>query len=445
MTVCDPLYGYMSFDEDERRLIDQKAFQRLRAVQQLGFSQYAFPSGSGNRFTHSLGACHLAGMAFDSVFSKKEAPRLSESKRRLFRKTLRFAALLHDIGHGPLSHSSECLMPPLSDLALEGFLNGAPQRRAPPKRRARHEDYSALLILKTNIAEIIKKAGLEPEAVVSLIHREAPQKTADFWMEGGLCFQTFLRQIISSDLDADRMDYLQRDSLFCGVKYGLMDFQWLLSHFTCQRDGDRLFLALRGEALYTVESFLLGRRHMRLIVYFHHKAVIYNQMLHKYAEHSLFRLPSDPGPYIDFTDSRLFETLKEEKGNEWSRRILEQRPFLRLFERDVTSHNRPKEKKEGERERDLKQALREAGIPFIEADSNQSAPPEEGISAGADRIFLKNSLTGAAEPLNESLLPLPARRIRRIYAAPEFFEEAKRILNGRGRGPDAVRQRAESP
>ena len=534
MTVCDPLYGYMSFDADERRLIDHRAFQRLRSIQQLGFSQYAFPSGSGNRFSHSLGACHLAGLAFDSVFSKKEAPRLSGEKRRLFRKTLRFAALLHDIGHGPLSHSSECLTPPLSDLGLEGFFaknspqeagkgSRAPLSRASPEgtrpveprpvadlpakalrrpsgRRARHEDYSALLILKTDLAGLIQKAGVEPEAVVSLIHRELFWKTADFWKERDLCFQPFLGQIISSDLDVDRMDYLQRDSLFCGVKYGLMDFQWLLSHFTCHREGDRLFLALRREALYTVESFLLGRQHMRLIVYFHRKAVVYNQMLQKYAQKCARRrippaqwtLPADPESYIRFTDSRLFETLKETE-NEWSRRILgRKKPFLRLFERTITSPRRRKEAKEAEREKDLKQALQKTGIPFIEADSNQSAPaalpaegfsanrfsaakrrpasaeawtakdfseeavPSGGISAGADgaaaaeaaeprpatdrsamdrtlearftadRIFLKDSLTARAEPLNDSLLPLPERRIRRIYVAPEFFEEAKK-------------------
>ena len=119
-----------------------------------------------------------------------------------------------------------------------------------------------------------------------------------------------LRQIISSDFDVDRMDYLYRDSLYCGVKYGLIDFVWLISLFDCHIEGNDVFLAIEKEAIYTLESLIVGRQHMRLIVYFHHNSAIYNQMLKKYAESCQWNLPSEISDYILWTDNRLLEQLK---------------------------------------------------------------------------------------------------------------------------------------
>ena len=305
--ICDPLYGHIYFDRSELAVISHPAFQRLRFIQQLGFCQHAFPSGTGSRLAHSLGAAHLAGIAFDSIFSKPAARSLSLSaaKKKEFRKALRFAALLHDTGHAPLSHPGESLMPPLSALNISRFL------KAGPDRQARHEDFSAQLIMESGLSEIIRRAGLEPLSVAQLIHHDMRSDGGDFFRAGGASCLPLLRQIISSELDVDRMDYLNRDSLFCGVKYGLNDFMWLVSHFDLHIEGDQALLAAGEGALYAIESFLLGRRHMRLIVYFHHKTAIYTRMLKKYAESCGWTLPSDTESYLLFDESLLFQKLRE--------------------------------------------------------------------------------------------------------------------------------------
>ena len=246
-------------------------------------------------------------MAFDSVFNKNKSFRLSESKKQEFRKVLRLSALLHDVGHGPLSHSSEVLMPPLKTLGLKKFLN------TDFKRQARHEDYSVQFIMEEEgLYNTITEANVEPSVVAQLLHEEF-SGSEDFFIEGGIDFLPLLRQIINSDFDVDRMDYLQRDSLFCGVKYGLIDFVWLISHFDSHIKDDQVFLSIGKEGLYTLESFILGRQHMRLIVYFHHKSAIYNELLKKYAKDCNWKLPSNSQDYIQFTDSRLFDRLKIRK------------------------------------------------------------------------------------------------------------------------------------
>ena len=429
-----PLWACL-FDSEEKALIEHPAFQRLRSIQQLSFCQRAFPSGTGNRLTHSLGASHLAGEAFDSIFSKPAARALplKADRKKALRKALKFAALLHDTGHPPLSHAGEALLPPLSRLGAKRFLKPGPDRQA------RHEDYSLQLIMETGLSKIIQRAGIEPLAVARLIHQDA-RGGGDFFLEGGLDYLPLLRQIINSDLDVDRMDYLNRDSLSCGVKYGLTDFMWLLSHFDCHVKEGRLFLAVGADALCAVESFLLGRRHMRAIVYFHHKTVIYNHILKKYADSCGWTLPSDTEAYLQFEDGRLLQKLGEAaERNEWARRIVRREPYIRLYERSEFSLRgsaKPREDLlallEGE--------LKANGVPLIKIDSKKHAikPPEK--IQEEHLIFLKGGgldiggqgVAGQARPLFEEggpPLSLPPKRIERIYAAPEKREKAKQILD----------------
>ena len=425
LCVCDPLYGYIYFNASERALIEHPAFQRLRLIQQLGFSQYAFPSGIGNRFAHSLGACHLSGRAFDRIFSRPGAVKnlsLSEQKKNQFRQTLRMAALLHDIGHSPLSHSGECLMPKLRELNLTRFL------KTDSKRLACHEDYSLKFILDTELSKIILKAGIEPLAVAQLLHREVSGAEA-FFKEKGINYLPLLRQIISSDLDVDRMDYLHRDSLNCGVGYGLIDFAWMLCHFDFHRsEKEELFLALASPALYTVESFFLGRQHMRMIVYFHHKAVIYNEMLKRYANTCGWKLAQDIEAYSRFTDSYLFDRIREGKSNEWTERILNHKPYLRLYESRQLKERGVLRKSSLD---SIKKKLARASIPFMEIDSeNHSINPSKKQRFKDYKIFVKNHFLPSVKTLFEesAMIAIPERRIERLYVKPEWFKEAKALI-----------------
>ncbi|MCY4320871.1 MAG: HD domain-containing protein [Bdellovibrionaceae bacterium] len=418
--ICDPLYDYIYLEEDEIKIINHFIFQRLRYLRQLGFSDQAFPSGTHNRYTHSLGVCHLAGQAFDSIFNKNKWS-LSSKKIENFRKLVRVSALLHDVGHGPLSHSSECLMPSLSQLGLEKYLKDKTDRQA------RHEDYSLKFIMeKEGLYDILKENGIEPSAVAQLLHFDFSDET-NFFSTEGLDFLPLLRQIISSEFDVDRMDYLYRDSLSCGVKYGLIDFAWLISHFDSYTHEGKVFLAIASEALYTLESLILGRQHMRLIVYFHHKSASYNQMLKNYSKNCNWRLPTDILEYARFTDSQLFEILRNDsKTNEWAKRIVEKNPYLRLYEAVYFKQNL--------KTRDditfLKQKLENQNINFILIDSKKhSIKPSKSLPMSLT-VYLKNKALNTFYNIEESLafLNLPSRTLKRIYVCPEDFSKAKNVL-----------------
>lgn len=419
--ICDPLYDYIYLDQEEKSLVDHPIFQRLRSIQQLGFSEQAFPSGTGNRFSHSLGVCHLAGVAFDSIFNKTKSLSLNESKKQDFKKALRISALLHDIGHGPLSHSSETLMPPLKTLGLKKFLN------TNFERQARHEDYSVKFIMEDEgLYKTIKQTNTEPSVVAQLLHEEFSGNES-FFIEGGLDFLPLLRQIINSDFDVDRMDYLQRDSLYCGVKYGLIDFAWLISHFDSYIKDNQVFLAIGKESLYTLESFILGRQHMRLIVYFHHKSAIYNEMLKKYAKDCNWKLPSVTQDYLEFTDSKLFDRLKSE-SNEWAERIIKKNPYLRLYEHISFESSAYQNNKQFILS--LQERLQKEEINFIDINSEKhSIKPSKNISEKYS-LYLKNKVLNQTKPLykDPALLSLPTRKIERIYVQPEQFSKAKSLL-----------------
>ena len=420
--ICDPLYDYIYLDSGEKSLVDQELFQRLRSIQQLGFSEKAFPSGTGNRFCHSLGAFHLAGLAFDSIFDKDRSVFLRESKKKQFRKTLTISALLHDIGHGPLSHSSEALLPDLKKLHLDKYL------KTKKDRQARHEDYNVKLIMEEqSLAKAIQQAGAEPSAVAQLLHGEF-SGAEDFFIEKKLNFLPLLRQIISSDFDVDRMDYLQRDSLLCGVKYGLLDIIWLLSHFDLHIKGNQAFLAIGKEALYTLESFILGREHMRMVVYCHHKSLIYNEMLKKYAEQCDWRLPHQLKNYTAFTDSRFFDHLREDK-NPWAKRITKSRPYIRLYE--YIFFDSDSSRKEGEKIFSMiKNILKEARLDFIDTNSKKNSIKTSKTTLKKYPIYLKNQVLNQAQLLDQSpsLRVFPSRKIQRIYVEPESFSKAKALL-----------------
>ena len=423
-SVCDPLYGYISLSDEEQQVIDHPYFQRLRFIYQLGFVQYAYPSAINNRFVHSIGVCYLAGRAFDSIFSKDLIKKLniSDKKKKEFRKVLKLAALLHDIGHGPLSHVSETFMPQLKSLNIQNSED----------RRARHEDYTFKIIMDSPLSQVIKSIGVDPLSVVSLLYYKA-EGGEDFFNVSGVNCLPLLKQIISSYVDVDRMDYIHRDSHFCGVHYGIVDWKWILSHFNCHEKEGKLYLAINKQALWTLESFLLGRQHMHLAVYFHSKPVVYEQMLKKYAEETGFLLPSDVEPFTEYVDSVFFETVKKNKDNEWAKRILNKKTYERLYEysyfhsegKDVEKQNL----KDREQFYKIKDQLEKSDIPFFEANSyNHMLRPSKDKEKD---IYIKNVKNNSVTLLSEeqSLFNKSERRIERIYVHPSHVKDAKKFLD----------------
>lgn len=314
------MHGPIVVESDELRIIDSPFVQRLRGIKQTGFAELAFPGATHNRYTHSLGAFHLAGRAFDRVFDDFDWKDAAERTRA--RSILRMSALLHDVGHGPFSHAIEQAMPPRKEIT-----GGEGQ--------ATHEDYTQAIILRSRLTNLlIEVYGPDmPETIANLIRGENPRPAAFVFGKRQMSLFPVLSTLISGELDVDRMDYLTRDSHYCGISYGNYDRDWIFSNLLSQEIGKEVFLALDSRAVYAVEDFLLSRYHMYLQVYLHHKSVVYDEMLFQFlkAESAKTRLPSDIEEYLNVDDHWLLSRLRQ-SDNPWARRILEHRPYKMLLE-----------------------------------------------------------------------------------------------------------------
>ena len=207
------------------RLIDTPEFQRLRRIKQLGLGLYTYQGAEHSRFTHSLGALHLITRILDQLSDRYQIA--AED-----RATARAAALLHDVGHGPFSH------------AMENVLG------------VHHEKMTMLAVTseETSLCHALRSYSAElPQRVASII---------DGTFKPGA-----LAQLVSSQLDVDRMDYLLRDSLMTGAKYGLYDLEWIINALQIDEQGDRIYVAARG--IFAVEEYLQARYYMFRQVYFH--------------------------------------------------------------------------------------------------------------------------------------------------------------------------------
>lgn len=338
MQIRDVIHGVIEISKPEQKIIDSPFFQRLRNIKQLGFSENSYPGATHNRYIHSLGAMHLAGVAFDHVFNSKVSPLAKAPKTRTrFRQALRCAALLHDIGHGPLSHTTEFAMPEVSKLGLAS-LACLPGMVCPfeGKRRANHEDYTLKIVLQSSLTGVLKKAlsqyGVEPIHIASIINEDIACPD-NFFIEGGVDYRPILHQFVSSEIDVDRMDYLNRDSFYAGVNYGKFDLDWLLSHLTFHLQNKKCYLALEHRAIYTFDDFLISRFHMFMLVYFHHKSVIFDELLARYlkSDDCDYEIPSDIESYVFYDDYHLYTHLSRSR-NSWAKRIYHKNPYKRLVE-----------------------------------------------------------------------------------------------------------------
>src|SRR4029079_3201754 len=227
----DPVHNIIRLRTDNRegelmmRLIDAPEFQRLRRIKQLGLGLYTYQGAEHSRFTHSLGAFHLMSRVLDRLSEKYS---INEDDRT----AARAAALLHDVGHGSFSHVMEKV------LGLH------------------HERWTVEAVLSeaTEIGQLLRSHSPELPGKVAAIIEGKFQPAA-------------LAQLVSSQLDVDRMDYLLRDSLMTGAKYGIYDLEWIINALAIDEAADRIYVEARG--LYAVEEYLQARYYMFRQVYFH--------------------------------------------------------------------------------------------------------------------------------------------------------------------------------
>ncbi len=337
MEIRDVIHGTITISPAETQILDSPFFQRLRNIKQLGFAENSYPGATHNRFIHSLGASHLAGVAFDYAFKDSSLKNRHVRDLERLRLALKVAAMLHDVGHGPLSHTTEFAMPLLERLELAS-LACTPSKPCPfdEKRQANHEDYTIKIILQSSMTPVLKKAlapwGIEPIHIACIINEDifCPD---DFFVVDRIDYRPILHQFTSSEIDVDRMDYLTRDSFHCGVNYGTFDLSWMLQNLTNHIVDSKCYLALNHKAIYTFDDFLISRYHMFLMVYFHHKSVIYDEMLGQYlrSKDCTYEIPSDIESYVYFDDYHLYTHLSESK-NAWAKRVFHKNPYKMLVE-----------------------------------------------------------------------------------------------------------------
>ncbi|HET9034917.1 MAG TPA: HD domain-containing protein, partial [Myxococcaceae bacterium] len=247
MRIRDPIHGTLPVSADEAAVVDSTWYQRLRHVRQLGFGELAFPGATHTRHAHSLGAMHVVGRLFDTLAARSDLP---EGIRQRFRTAVRLAVLCHDLGHMPLSHASEHIAPPRAALGLPAW-TGA------DGGQARHEDFTVKLLLDTDLTDLLRTRlgdqGITGEALAGLVTGRIPPGGLDF-RYGDADWAPLLRALVSGELDADRMDYLLRDSFYTGVNYGRFDLDWLVQNLhPAERDG-KVELALSRSAVFAFED-----------------------------------------------------------------------------------------------------------------------------------------------------------------------------------------------
>ncbi len=299
----DPLYGFIGLTGKEVELLGTPVVQRLRRIKQLGNTHLVYPSACHSRFEHTLGVLHIA---------TRMAQKLELSDNEI--ETIRYAALLHDIGHGPLSHNFETIL---------GSIN---------KREISHEDITRKIIEEDN--EIDKILGDKKEGVLSLFD----DKNA-----------TVNREIVSGNIDADRLDYLRRDSYHIGVAYGIFDLERILHTINEKKEGERSYITVLRKGMDAVESFRLARYLMHTQVYYHHVRAITDSMLQRAVEVAIrdgtldniilkFDDANFLANYLSLDDGRLFQRILSNSRSNAYRLInnLENRYLLkRGFEIDL--------------------------------------------------------------------------------------------------------------
>lgn len=309
-----PVHGFIELDDWERTIIEQPAFQRLRRIRQLAWTDLLYPGAMHTRFEHSLGVMHTATALYESIIAKsKELLRrelaYNEAGFNRDRKLVRLAALLHDVGHPPFSHSSEELLP----------------MRKTDARYA-HEDYSAAIIrneLKAAIEDhpLNANTALNANEVAALIEGGGAAGRAVFW-----------RDLVNGQMDADRMDYLLRDSHHIGVQYGKFDLGRLIASVVAippDEEHPQARLGIEEGGWHAAEALVLARYFMFTQVYFHKTRVAYDIHIRGAMKELLpggcYPKPVGEGlkEFLKWDDWKVLGLIAEGKAGEHGRRIIE--------------------------------------------------------------------------------------------------------------------------
>lgn len=278
----DPIYGFIQInDEGIFDVIEHPFFQRLRRINQLGLTYLVYPGAIHTRFQHSMGAMHLMRIALQTLKEKN----IQISKEEFV--SIQLAILLHDIGHGPFSHTLEFVL----------------------LKNINHEEVGIMLTNKIN-----KDLGGTLDMAISILKDEYPKR--------------FLYQLLSSQLDMDRLDYLKRDSYFTGVNEGIIGTDRLIKMINVHNDQ----IVIESKGIYSVEKFLVARRIMYWQVYLHKTVLAAENMLIQIMNRARFL--SQDG-HLNTGSKSLIEILRQNISIKELNKIENLKLFAEIDDHDV--------------------------------------------------------------------------------------------------------------
>ncbi|MBI1722597.1 MAG: HD domain-containing protein [Gemmatimonadetes bacterium] len=289
--VRDLLWQNIALEPAALDVVDTPAFQRLRYVRQLGHAFLVYPGATHSRFEHALGAYWLARRALDTLRAQEGGGAISDADA-LF---IRLAALLHDIGHYPFSHALE----------EAGFTS--------------HETLAAELLARPPLAEVLDAHGFARPAEV-------------FGALIGGASDHPLAGLISGSIDVDKIDYLKRDALMCGVPYGEVDVDRLLACLAVtERDGGRT-IGILEKGIAALESLLFAKYQMYRNVYWHHAVRSATAMFKRLVREAVLDRALDPASLVEATDDALVHDLAANDRTGIAAALRERRLYKRALE-----------------------------------------------------------------------------------------------------------------
>ncbi len=303
-----PVHGFIRFSENERKIIDHWIFRRLRHIRQLALTEMVYPGATHTRFEHSLGVLELATRAFDQLAATrgelleknlKKVAGLDKEPLAIARQLVRLAALLHDVGHSCFSHAAETVI-------HEG---------------SGHESFTYKLVEERDFL------GSDLDQAYFAGFAELLGKV----LRGGAVMPPqfkVLKDLVSGEMDADRCDYLVRDSHHCGVEYGRFDHRRMVQCLDLhEAGGGALEIALHRDGIHTFEALILARYQMNTQVYYHRIRRIYDYYLCQYFKEKGRKAFDSPTKILNQTDIQAMATILRDaetgKGGQakWAARI----------------------------------------------------------------------------------------------------------------------------
>ena len=422
--IRDPIHGFITLNEWEREVIDHPVFQRLRRIRQLGLTDMVYPGAMHTRFEHSLGVMHLATRMFEQIrdrrlgFLKSELS-FTEGGLERDRVLVRLSSLLHDVGHTPFSHAAEALM------------DKNPSTNKPYK----HEAYSAaaVVFLMKDVIEdhpLNQNYGIKAKDIDAFLNGEPSLGRCLLW-----------RNLISSQLDADRADYLLRDSHHIGVAYGHYDLNRLTTTMTVAIDPETAspVLAIEEGGEHAAEALIIARYMMFTQVYFQHTRRAYDyhstqaiktllqesQKDSNLANKSAFHPPTtkeNMEEYFKWDDWRVLGMISNGQAGEHGRILLERKHHRPVFETPETPNS-----EDLDFAKEIQETLGDR-VSFVDCASNSWYKFE---SADVPLLLRPGQADEQLTTLSQRspvVSGLKAVERTRIYVPPDKKEEARKLV-----------------